>query len=408
LVILSILLSAIIVIISWQDIPYNSTDSHWYIQLAQGQNDEVVKPFSYRVLHPYLVGTVSRLFGLSLDTSFLIIGVISLLVLCVTTTLSIIQITPKPLFVILLLFSCFLYYMFRDYYLPDLFHAALLSIFFFLLITDKLWFALVILPFLQITRESTILLSIITILVSFYKRKFKFAFVALLVIVFGIIISSFYGNLGQPNIHDANTLIYAGLKVFYNFAKNILGVVLWTDTLASQPGLFPADPLFTFKLPEWLPAGSMEMAGIYSFDPIFPISTFVLLLTLFGLAPVFLMLAIIQKKKNILYDSPAWVLILVVYGLIAFLLGPMLGASVQRLIGYGWPLFWIGFPYIMDNYYKFTTGEQIFLYILSLAICWIPYILGIFSFSILLSTLLLAIVILIYYFVIKRAKNAIA
>ena len=130
------LISVFVIVITWDELPYLSTDAHFYIELAEGQPQNVPKPFSTRVFHPIMVQSLTRISGLSIDQSFLAWGVFSLIILCLSVSL-IIQSANVPnhlLVTVVVLATPLLLSLFRDYYLPDLFYAALLGLFFLLII----------------------------------------------------------------------------------------------------------------------------------------------------------------------------------------------------------------------------------------------------------------------------------
>lgn len=43
--------------------PVSGADSQWYIAIAHGRINEVIKPFSGRFLHPFLVGQLNYYFS---------------------------------------------------------------------------------------------------------------------------------------------------------------------------------------------------------------------------------------------------------------------------------------------------------------------------------------------------------
>jgi hypothetical protein len=65
-------------------------------------------------------------------------------------------------------------------------------------------------------------------------------------------------------------------------------------------------------------------------------------------------------------------LVSMVYGLAAYLLGPLIGAAIGRLVAYGWPLAWIAAPEQLTRY--FNTNDRLLgkLACLQAIACWPP------------------------------------
>ena len=169
-----LLVSVVVGIIAWLDSPYGfDVDSQHYIDIAEGRIYNVNKPFSNRILHPIVAGTIAKVAHLSTELSFLTIGILSLVVLLLAVFLVTKVASSRPTVVIAFLVTPFLVGLFQEYYLPDMFYAAILGLFFLCLGQHKLWWRLALLFLLYITRESTILLSLTVALISVYKRWWR-------------------------------------------------------------------------------------------------------------------------------------------------------------------------------------------------------------------------------------------
>lgn len=369
--------TALVLIAAWLAPPSAfDVDSHYYIDLAEGRLASVIKPFSSRILHPYFVGTLARAFHLEVDTSFLIVSVLSLIALISAVTLIARSYLPHYL-IAALLATPFLIDLFQDYYLPDLFHAALLGLFFLSLFYKKLWPSLVLLFLLQLTRESTLLLALLFVIISISRGRWKAGLGAIAAAVLGILVTSYFASLGGPNIHQIGTILYLAAKVPYNFLKNIIGLVLWTNTFAlNNPVKFPLEPIWKMSLPGWLPSGAIDSIGIYTFDLTYPLITANVLLTTFGILPTILLACLAGKPKRLIGSSPLWVAVGLLYGSLSFLLGTSLGASVGRLVGYGWPVFWIALPALLDLMPSLDRKFRLGLLACHLLAAWLPLAIG--------------------------------
>lgn len=404
--IVALLISLFVVVITWKEIPYLSNDSRYYINLAEGNIREIPKPFSTRILHPIMVQVLVKVSGLNTDQSFLTWGILSLVVLCLAVS-QIIRLAniPNPYILsVVALASPLLLSMFRDYYLPDLFYASLLGLFFLFTFehaeSQKMyrWASLLVLFLLFLTRESTILLVLSLVLISIYKAsERKFALSAIAIALIGILVHSLVGRLGQANIHAINELLYLGLKIPFNFLKNIFGVQLWTNTFAAQT-IDTCKPLVQMNLPVWLSLGSVRNLGVCPFEPAYPLKTIKFLLTTFGVAPTIVLFFLGKDFKRILRNSPFWLTVALTYGLISFFIGTSVGASVERLIGYGWPCFWIAAPVLLFEYFHIGQKSTNKLLVFYLIACWTPWLVNNLNYKSSQSTIFVIFVALVMHY----------
>jgi hypothetical protein len=285
-------------------------------------------------------------------------------------------------FAVAIVLSPMLVTMFREIYMPDCMHAALVAVFFLLLVRGAWWWALPLLFFAQVTRESTVLLTFVLVLVAGYHRKWKLAGAAILVTLLAMVVVGRVTHQSQKSIHGTNTLVYMVGKVPFNFFTNVCGLRMWTNTHAkNDPSLYPNAPLFSFELPAWAPTGDMRQIGIYSIEPAIPLSLVRAFLTLFGVTISLVLLVICWRRQQVLRDdglSLAGVLALT-YGLFAYLLGPLIGASFGRLIAYGWPMAWVATPELLARYFNISNRLIRQLALLQVIACWTPLLLKAFG-----------------------------
>ena len=97
--------------------------------------------------------------------------------------------------------------LFRDIYMPDCMHAGLAAVFFLLLARKGWWWAVPLLFFMQVARDSTVLLTFALVVVGAYHRMWKMAIAAVLFIVLGIGVVNHVASRGQSNIHEQGQLM---------------------------------------------------------------------------------------------------------------------------------------------------------------------------------------------------------
>jgi hypothetical protein len=355
--------------------PYHfDVDSGWYIKLSRWQIGKVIRPFSMRILHPFVVSLFQKAFGLGTDSAFLAIAIASAATfVCCVTLIGRSQIPLAMIFMMLM--TPFLFNEFADYFLPDFFHAALMSVFFVLLYLRKHAAAIAVMLLLSATRESTLLLAGVACWCSARRSQWDLTIGLAASAAIGTLAIKFVASYGLPNIHGMNDLLYMALKIPYNASKNVFGVVFWSDTLAAnQPQAFPNAPVLVVSSPQFLSKSSWIRAiGIYEFSWQ-PLATLIGLLSTFGTLPTVLIrdLTASNFRRRFFSEAPLWAVIALIVGLLSFGLGIVAGASVHRLISYGWPAFFIAFPCMLHQQRESDRNSMTKLFAASTIAAWLP------------------------------------
>ena len=343
-----------VVAIAWNDLPGEAPDSDHYIELAKGNSQNVEKPYSQRILHPFVVRVFSKLTGATVEQGFLASAVTGLIVLSVGIPAILGLSGYRNFFILPLLLTPFLIQLFTDYYLHDLFHAALVATF-FVGLRYKPWVALIMLLPLYLTRESTFVLALCLLAFALHHRDWRFSVSVVLISAAGLGMVFIAGDVGQSNIHQMATPVYASLKVPFNFLRNVLGLPLWANTITY------CSPVWESGIPGWLPLGSVHSIGLCNYDYHRPVTTLAELLTIFGIAPSVVLYAALLSRarfKRTLMNLPLWLGVAITYGSVSFVIGTSIGPATSRLIGYGWPVFWIVVPIILMQ--VFNSDRRVF------------------------------------------------
>ncbi len=353
------------------DLPFPAAiDSESYLAMASGRIAEVASPFSKRLLYPLLAKGLADAAHIELPTAFLILSILSLAVLsyCLANCLEIT--VGHPLLAIPLLITPFSMEGLEMGYIPDLFHVALISLFFLLLLKERIGWSLIVLLIAFLARENTLVLCLLGAGVG-YLRRHKLLFWGCLGVLFlGVVSTSLFAKLGQPNIHKIPDFLYLAAKVPYNFLGNVLGIVVWSDVRTDV-----GEPIIKWLLPTYLRIGADKEVGVLLRWQM-PLNTFVLLLTLFGIGPL-LLIRFLRRWRELFVELPLAIQLAFLYGLVSWLLGPVLGNWVERLIGYGWPVFWIALPYLICRAgWKLSRSDVIMLLGCHVLLCWLPQLTG--------------------------------
>jgi hypothetical protein len=362
-------LTAIVAAPTWS-LNHKLDDYDQYAIIAQGRMSEVIKPFANRVLAANLVHEVTAATGLSTEQGFAVIGLLSLFGIAACTAAVLNSYTKQPAFVFALLLIPWTLDLFREYYLPDLPHAALAAIYFLLLYNGRYWESVALLLLMQLTREATLLLAAVAVVVLIRDGRWKPALASAGAVVAAMAVVGYATRDAQPNLHHINSGLYLVLKVPFNISRNVFGVMLWTDSLGDKE----LPTVWAMDLPSWLQRGNIHKIEYCGLDPVNPMTTLMSFLTLFGVVPVLVIRELWLRWKRRVSGGvlQPWVKIALAYGLVSFFAGPALGASVRRLVGYGWPAFLLAGALLLAGSYHFNRRAAVGLLIIQVLACWGP------------------------------------
>jgi hypothetical protein len=287
------------------------------------------------------------------------------------------------------LFSPALIDLYRYAFMPDLFHAALVAFFFWLMLRNRRIAMLLIIPVMYFTREATILLGVIAAVMLWRRKERPTAIAVACMTAISMVISARVVAHGQPNIHNLNPLLYTAGKIPFNFLKNIVGLEAWTNT-------FDHPAAWKMTLPRWLQFGNIREVGIRRFRLAAPLGMLLYWMVSFGALPLLLLRSLQQRRRRSVSAgnkaSPAAIRIALVYGLVSFAISPLLGSTISRFVVYGWPAFWITAIWFFFEDCCPTIGQLCALIACHQALLWITYLPSAFNSEIdgLLAALALA------------------
>ena len=354
-------------------IPYVAAalDTNHYIAIAEGRISEVPTPFSKRVLFPWMAGEVSRGFHMPLALAFVELNFLAFILAgyCLAAILQ--KLKVNPWWAVLFLVTPMPLECLQRAYIPDLFHMALLALFFLLLTYEWETPALGVLLAAFLTRDNTLIFCMVLCCLAWLARR-KFLFWGgIFVFCAGIFCESWFSRMGRPNPHHLPEFLYMFSLVPCDFLSNVLGIVVWTDASSYEN----VTPLAHWHIPPALQFGA-DREVYLAYTWLLSLHTFVYLATLFGCGPLVL--------RHLMKQAPAtkkWIFpvqLAFYYGLISYVLGTSLGRTfASRMIGYGWPLFWIVLPYLfLQAGLKIRLEEKVFLISASLLTAWLPNLEG--------------------------------
>ena len=353
--------------------PYWYADSQYYISMSEGYVRYVQSPYCRRVLYPWIAGELSTVSGLRFDLAFMACNYFSFILAAYCLALTLRKLKINPWWVLAAFSTPVALESLQRAYLPDLFHIALLSLFFLLLVYERAVAALIVLMLAFLARENTGLLCLVVAAVGYYSGRKVLLAGGLTVLLAGIACEAYFVHLGLPNRHHMPELIYTALFVPCSFLGNVLGIIVWTNS--SRPD---GIPFWHMTLPYGLRLGSdHEIFVAYSWKR--NLETLAALLTLFGCGPM--MLWFFRKRWVPVKEWAIALQIAFFYGIICYFLGTSLGRTgTFRLIGYSWPLYWLALPWLLSGArLKIRVEEIVFLFASSILLAYLPNLTGFMS-----------------------------
>ena len=349
-------------------------DASYYRLLALAQRHAVPAPFSARILGPAIAGLLGRMSGLGVDTGFFILGVACLVaLLALLTGLLWSWRAPAVIFAAIFLMP-FWVDLFHDYYLPDLLHATILAALLLSLLFGHSGLALLLLFPAYLARESSLLVALCLVFACWRRIPWRSALMGVGALACAVFVSKHYSQGGPVSAHGISGGTYILGKLLWSFPKNLLGVPLWSNTLPE------CTPIWVVALPHSLHPGAIQAVGICQPALWGPARTLLAWFGAFGIAPA---LVFALRKRMLappnghrLDASPGTAMVLrfsLLYGIISIVMAPLLGASADRLVAYGWPLYFVALPWFMFQQYRLQAARSATMLALHLFACWLAW-----------------------------------
>jgi hypothetical protein len=347
-------------------------DAGQYRLLALGERAAVPPPFSARILGPAMAGWLGRVTGFGVDTGFLLLGIACLVALiALITGILWSWRTPVVIFAAIFLMP-FWVDIFHDYYLPDLLHATILAAILLCLLQGQTWLALLLLLPAYLARESTLLVALCLILAGWRRIPLRPALIGIFAIFGGILVSRHYGQTAAASVHGVSGGAYILGKLFWSFCRNVLGLPLWSNTLPE------CSPIWVAALPQGFHFGAIRAVGLCSPSLWGPARILLAWFGIFGIGPAISLVLWRKMLPSTLSSGGTAGLVLVlrfciVYGVISILVTPLLGASADRLVEYGWPYYFVALPWFLRGSYDFRGLRPVLVLLLHLLTCWLAW-----------------------------------
>ena len=250
-----------------------------------------------------------------------------------------------------------------NYFLPDLMHAALCMLYLGLLRRRQWGLAAAMLTLMFLERESTLLIALVAVPSRWWLGEDGQAF----------------SNRRDAGGDDGFEVCSAARPCqstphqrhpLYDRKDSLecIEEYLWHHAVDQYSTVSP--PLRIWHVPNWLPLGGIHRVGYSEFSWLYPMVTAIAVLTSFGLGSlVSVWLALRTPLRTLLPREEPYLCVAGVYGAVAFVIAPMVGAALPRLIDYGWPLFLVYLPAMIPRVWRNWPVWTVSLLVLLHLIC---------------------------------------
>lgn len=318
---------------------FRISDVGWYLRLSFGDpGHKVAQPFASRQLGPAVVRLFAWMLHLPQQKVFVAQGVISLaLTLAVVYGLALRTTAPRWMLLAMATVP-FWPQLYMGLALPDLWYAALLSVFLLLLWRKHfLWASLMMFP-LMVSRESTSLTLACFLIAGWRDLRWRGRLLAFGSALAGTVLVQRLTAQSPGNREHLPESIYMLTKAPWNFVRNFLGLEPWSDVLPLCP------------VPTWqhsLHVGPVHAIGICKFSANLPATSVWAALSTFGLLPLLTVFFWWRTRK--VKNRGLLLRFSLLYGAACLVMAPLLGVWMSRLFGYGWPFCLVALPMLFDD-----------------------------------------------------------
>jgi len=337
-------------------------DANQYLAMANHRKNLVMLPFASRQLGVLIVQAFAHLLHLSMAHSFFLEGALSFAVFLGTVLYLLVRSGAPRWMVPAIAGLLFWGRQLEDLALPDLVYAALLCCFLLLLWRGHIMLAALMMFPLMLTRESTLLTVACFLIAGGRRLRLREAAASILAIAAGMLIVHRLTLDALPNQEHISPMFYMVAKMPWNFLKNVLGLNPWANVYRAC------------EVPRWqvpLHLGPLNAIGFCNPDFHYPLRAIAAALASFGLFP--LLLFQLRRMRIEPANRPGRDAILlrfcVLYGVVSFVLTPLLGESFLRLYFYSWPLFLVAMPILMGTARASLASTPAALLFLAMHLC---------------------------------------
>ena len=329
---------------------FHIADSSQYLRLANGNVSGAMQPFASRPLAPMVARALAAFLHLSIHGGFFVEAGISLLVLlAVICWLMLGTAAPRWMLIAVVVVPTWVTLV-QNLVFPDLFYAALLALVLLLLDRNHLFAAALMMFPLMLTRESTSLTLLCFLLAAWSSLRWRDRIAAVVAAVAGSVVVSRLAAGAQPNVEHLPEAIYMLAKIPWNFLRNVVGVLPWSDANTELCKV----PVWSFPF-HFGPVHALGVCGVSFHQQLVAIDV---TLGNFGLLPLLLVWLWWRSRRNAGPKRSLLLRFTLLYGAVSFLLAPVIGAGFLHLVGYAWPLFLVALPQLFAPFQRVSGNNR--------------------------------------------------
>ena len=315
-------------------------DARFYLGIVTGDYSQVMQPFASRQLGALVVAALAHAMHWTVERAFIEEGVLSLIVMLVAIYYVALHTRAPRWLLLAIALVPFWGSLLENLVLPDLWYSALLALVLLLLAGEHMLGASLMMFPLMLSRESTSLTLICFLIACWGWMRWRDRIVAVVSAIAGSVLVSHLAARAQPNFEHLPASIYMLAKVPWNFMRNVLGIIPWSNVNTE----FCVVPAWTTQVH----LGRLHAIGICGVSLAAWVKISQSVLCDFGLLP--LLAAVFWWRCRKIAIRNALLRFTLLYGGISLLLAPMLGTWFDRLLGYAWPLFFVALPLLFDRF----------------------------------------------------------
>ena len=135
-------------------------------------------------------------------------------------------------------------------------------------------------------------------------------------------------------------------------------------------------PIWEKGLPHGLHLGAIRSVGVCEPSLWGPTRLILAWFGIFGIGPAVslaLWRGLISPMREQTSGRAMVIRFCLVYGLICIVMTPLLGASADRLVEYGWPFYFVVLPWFLTRSYDFRGRGALGLVLFHLVTCWLAW-----------------------------------
>ena len=342
-------LSRAIYVVAHSESIFVAGDARFYLGIAAGDYRQVMQPFASRQLGALVVAALVHVLHWTVERGFLVEGGVSLVFMLVAIYFLMLRTTAPRWILLAVAFVPFWACLLQVLVLPDLWYSALLAVMFLMLAGEHMLGAALMMFPLMLSRESTSLTLVCFLIAAWGWLRWRDRIIAVVSTIAAAVIVSHLAARAQSNLEHLPESIYMLAKVPWNFMRNVLGIVPWSNVNPE----FCTIPIWTVRVH----LGPVQAVGVCGFSLFGWVQMAQAILTNFGLLPV--LVAYLWWRRRKFATHNVLLRFTLLYGSVSLLLAPMLGTWFVRLVGYGWPIFFVALPLLFDGFSEASpTGSR--------------------------------------------------